>query len=468
MNVPVLVIKLHGRAIGCLFKYMQPGLPPILRFAADEAWARKPWDEADVLSESMRAEDPAQQQSFWLDVTRPEFNTVRGSKGDWELPPFFQNLLPEGVFRRFVADEAQIDPMDHMAMIAACGKNMPGAVTAEWEDIPRTTLQRLVTQNQDALEATVWAEPFQDALSISGVQPKIGVNKDAQSRFVGRTSRGDAAIIAKLPSPEYARMPQLESLCMRLAGLAGVDVCAFELAPMSALAAPHRYDLGDELAGQFLAVTRFDRGSRGREKIHFEDFAQVFGRPPEQKYAESYVAIAAVLLGLPRCGEPAVHELLRRIEVNELLGNADMHLKNLGLLYRDRHHAELAPAYDITSTLLYNGARGHALRLMPDGDRPQSTSRQHAKPLLIPTRLQAFCNALGLQVASAAKVVRDVAAEAAQRWMAPILASGLTPTQKRQLLQRIARHPHVGQAIGRLRRPGLREAWDGTDPMTNP
>ena len=456
MNVPVLVIKLHGRAIGCLFKYTQPGLPPILRFAADEAYARQPWDEADVLSESMRADDPAQQQSFWLDVTRPEFNTVRGSKGDWELPPFFQNLLPEGVFRRFVAEEAQIDPMDHMAMIAACGKNLPGAVTAEWENISRDTLQRLITQNQDALEATVWAEPFQDALSISGVQPKIGVNKNAEGRFVGRTSRGEASIIAKLPSPEYARMPQLESLGMGLARLAGVDVCEFELVPMSALAAPHRYDLGDEVAGQFLAVTRFDRGPRG-SKVHFEDFAQVFGRPPEQKYAESYLAIAAVLLGLPRCGEAAVHELLRRIEVNELLGNADMHLKNLGLLYRDRHHAELAPAYDITSTLLYNGARGHALRLMPDGD---AAERQHAAPIFNPTRLQAFCNALGLQVAGAAKVLRDVAAEAARQWLAPIMVSGLTPTQKRQLLTRVASHPHLDQAIRRLRQPALREAWD--------
>ncbi|RZI72762.1 MAG: type II toxin-antitoxin system HipA family toxin [Variovorax sp.] len=474
MNVPVLVIKLHGQPIGCLFKYTQPGLPPILRFAADEAYARQPWDEADVLSESMRADDPVQQQSFWLDVTRPEFNTVRGSKGDWELPPFFQNLLPEGVFRRFVAEEAQIDPMDHMAMIAACGKNLPGAVTAEWEDISRDTLQRLITQNQDALEATVWAEPFQDALSISGVQPKIGVNKDAEGRFVGRTSRGEASIIAKLPSPEYARMPQLESLGMTLAGLAGVDVCQFELVPMSVLSAPHRYDLGDELAGQFLAVTRFDRGEGGA-KIHFEDFAQVFGRPPEQKYAESYLAIGAVLLSLPRCGEAAVHELLRRIEVNELLGNADMHLKNLGLLYRDRRHAELAPAYDITSTLLYNGARGHALLLMPDGDA--AGERQHAAPIFNPTRLQAFCNALGLQVPGAAKVVRDVAAEAARHWLAPILASGLTPMQKRQLLTRVAGHPHLDQAIRRLRLPALREAWDeaardaepsATDPRTIP
>jgi serine/threonine-protein kinase HipA len=451
MNVPVLVIKLHGQRIGCLFQYGQPGMPTILRFAAEESYARVPWDEADVLSESMRADDPAQQQSFWLDVTRPEFNTVPGSRGDAQLPPFFQNLLPEGVFRRFVADEAQIDPLDHMGMIAACGKNMPGAVTAEWEDIPRATLQRLVTQNQDALEATVWAEPFQDALSISGVQPKIGVNKDLEGRFVGRTSQGDAAIIAKLPSPEYARMPQLESLSMGLARLAGVDVCQFELVTLSALSAPHRYDLGDEVAGEFLAVTRFDRGPGG--KVHFEDFAQVFGLPPEHKYAESYLAIAAVLMGLPRCGQAAVHELLRRIEVNELLGNADMHLKNLGLLYRDRRHAELAPAYDITSTLLYNGARGHALVLMP------GAQKQHAAPIFNPQRLQAFCNLLGLQVAGAAKVVRDVAAEAAQHWLPLIEASGLTPRQKRQLLTRLAKHPHLVQATRRLRRPDLLEAW---------
>jgi len=455
MNVPVLVIKLHGRRIGCLFKYEQPGLPSILRFVADEAYARIPWAEADVLSESMRAEDPAQQQSFWLDVTRPEFNSTTGSKGDAQLPPFFQNLLPEGIFRRFVAEEAAIDPLDHMGMIAACGRNMPGAVTAEWEDISRDTLQRLVTQNQDALEASVWSEPFQDALSISGVQPKIGINRTAEGRFVGRTSQGDAAIIAKLPSAEYPRMPQLENLGMTLAGLAGVDVCRFELVPMTALTAPHRYDLGDEVDGQFLAVTRFDRDHGA--KIHFEDFAQVFGKPPEHKYTESYLAIAAVLLGLPQCGVPAVHELLRRIEVNELLGNADMHLKNLGLIYRDRRQAELAPAYDITATFLYAGARGHALRLMPDA---QTQDKQHVEPIFNPARLQAFCNALGMQVAGASKVVRDVAAEAGRQWLAPILASGLTPRQKQQLLARVANHPHLRQALQRLRRLDLLSAWD--------
>ena len=46
MNVPVLVIKLYGRRIGCLFKYEQPASPPVMRFVADEGYARLPWDEA--------------------------------------------------------------------------------------------------------------------------------------------------------------------------------------------------------------------------------------------------------------------------------------------------------------------------------------------------------------------------------------------------------------------------------------
>jgi serine/threonine-protein kinase HipA len=366
--------------------------------------------------------------------------------------PVVREAPAEGVFRRFVAEEADIDVLDHMGMIAACGRNMPGAVTAEWEDIPRRSLQHLVTQDQDALEASVWAEPFQGALSISGVQPKIGVNKAPDGRFTGRTSVGESNIIAKLPSSEYPRLPQVEHLGMQLAAFAGVDVCEVELAPMAALAAPHRYDLGEEIDGQFLAVTRFDRAQGTR--VHFEDFAQVLGLPPDRKYTQTYIGIASILLSLPRCGVGAVHELLRRIEVNELLGNADMHEKNIGLLYPDRRSAELAPAYDITSTILYNGARGHALMLMDDG------VTQRDGPIFHPARLQAFCNLLGIQVAPAAKVVRGVAAEAAQHWLAPIMASGITPRQRLRLLSHMARHPHIDQAIRRLRRADVRQAWD--------
>lgn len=458
MNVPVLVIKLHGRRVGMLFEFAPENAEAIIRFAVDEAYAREVFGAEPVLSESFRAADPAQQQSFWLNRIAPGFNAVRGSRGDVQLPAFFQNLLPEGTFRKHVADMAGIDPSSNFSLLAACGRDLPGAVTAEWENIGKAALQDLVTQGQDALEVTVWSEPFQDAISISGVQPKLGVNRDDQGRFTGRTSHHDTAIIAKLPSVEYPRMPQMEDLCMRLARLAGVDTCEFELAGMQALAAGHRYDLGEEVQGSFLAVTRFDRGPGGR--VHFEDFAQVLGVPPEKKYSQSYLTIAQTLLDLPACGAPAVHELLRRIEVNDLLGNADMHLKNLGLLYRDPRQAQFAPAYDLLSTHVYLGTQGHALALLQEGAPEGKGKDDHRKPLLTPQSLLRFTNALDIPQKETARMLREVARQAASTWLAPILAADITPRQRRVLLERLGSHLHIRQAITALKNPALTAAWE--------
>ncbi|MES2510999.1 MAG: type II toxin-antitoxin system HipA family toxin [Pseudomonadota bacterium] len=458
MNIPVLVIKLHGRRVGMLFEFAPDNAEPIIRFAVDEAYAREAFDAEPVLSESFRAAEPAQQQSFWLNRVSPGFNSVRGSRGDVQLPAFFQNLLPEGTFRKHVADAAGLDPSDNFSMLAACGRDLPGAVTAEWENIGKAALQDLVTQGQDALEVTVWSEPFQDAISISGVQPKLGVNRDADGRFSGRTKHHDTAVIAKLPSTEYPRMPQMEDLCMRLAALAGVETCGFELADMQALAAGHRYDLGEEVQGRFLAVTRFDRGPAGR--VHFEDFAQVLGVSPENKYSQSYLAIAQTLLDLPACGVPAVHELLRRIEVNDLLGNADMHLKNLGLLYRDARRAELAPAYDLLSTHVYLGTQGHALALLEERKTDGKGGEDHRKPLLTPQSVLRFTNALDIPQKQAARMLRDVARRAAANWLEPIQAADITPRQRRVLLERLGSHLHIRQAINALKKPTLTTAWE--------
>lgn len=467
MNVPVLVVRLHGQRIGMLFKFETGQSPTIIRFVADREFASQPFGEPAVLSESMRAANPEQQEPFWLDVTRAEFNAVTGRNGDVQLPPFFQNLLPEGAFRRFLAEEAGIDERngrDHMAIIAACGKNLPGAVTVVWEDVSRQQLQRLVTQNNDALEPTLWAEPFQEGISISGVQPKIAVNKDANGRFVGRTHLGESAIIAKLPSAEYPRMPQLEHLCMHLAELAGIRVCEIELHPLSTLHAPHRYDLGDEFAGKFLAVTRFDRSPEGR--IHFEDFAQALGVSPENKYSQSYQAIAALLLDLPGCGEDAFYELIERIEVNDLLGNADMHLKNLGLIYRDGRRAEFAPAYDITSTaVLHDGGniKGHALHLfdpVAQGKLPKQLAQGQVGPLLSPKRLVAFCDSLRMPSTVASQRIRQLVARAASGWLEPIMKAEITPRQRLKLLRGLIQHEHMQSFFRRTAGKAAEVMWN--------
>jgi serine/threonine-protein kinase HipA len=105
------------------------------------------------------------------------------------------------------------------------------------------------------------------------------------------------------------------------------------------------------LAGNALAVERFDRAPDGR-RIHMEDFAQVFGRWPEEKYkGVSYANIARVLWA--ETGEAGAYEYVRRLVFSVLIGNADMHLKNFRVLYPDGRTPALAPAYDFVSTLPY-------------------------------------------------------------------------------------------------------------------
>jgi serine/threonine-protein kinase HipA len=104
--------------------------------------------------------------------------------------------------------------------------------------------------------------------------------------------------------------------------------------------------------GQYAyVIKRFDRAANG-ERVHIEDFAQVFGVYPERKYERaSYRNIAEVIW--TETGEAGIVEFLRRLVFNGLIGNADMHLKNWSLMYPDRHGAAIAPAYDFVSTIAY-------------------------------------------------------------------------------------------------------------------
>ena len=451
MNIPVLVIRVAGTRVGLLFKYAPENMVPTQRFQVDENYAAQPFEAGPLLSESMRANDPAQQRAYWLDLTARRFNGETGPKGEALLPSFFQNLLPEGMMRRHVAELANIEPNNFFALLAACGKDLPGNVTALWEDLGRDTLEQLITQGNDALEMSVWTEPFQDAISISGIQPKLGVNRSTDGRFVGRTSLHDTSIIAKLPAPDYPRMPEVEHTSMTLARASGIHTCEFSLEPMHALQAPHRYDLGEQAQGHFLAVTRFDRGPGGR--VHMEDFAQILGVQPDNKYTKSYIEVASVLLDLPACGEDAVIELIRRIAFNDLIGNADMHLKNIAVIYPDGRTAQLSPAYDLVAQCLYQPIHGHALHLFDAGEQKP----QPKEPLWTPARLRAFCEVLGMNEKRAQTAMRDMVRKTLEAAPEIIVGSGMTPRQKSTLLRKIHDHEHAQSLFRRVK--SLQKNW---------
>ncbi len=100
-----------------------------------------------------------------------------------------------------------------------------------------------------------------------------------------------------------------------------------------------------------LAIRRFDRGSDGA-RIHMEDFAQVLGLYPEDKYRKhNYETLANLIRALS--GPADLAEFIRRLVFVVLSGNGDAHHKNWSLVYPDGVRAALSPAYDLVATVHY-------------------------------------------------------------------------------------------------------------------
>jgi serine/threonine-protein kinase HipA len=261
------------------------------------------------------------------------------------LPVFFSNLLPEGHLRDYLAARASVKSKREFFLLAVLGADLPGALTV----VPMDQPQQGTAYDGGDRE---YKEPVTKAalrFSLAGVQLKFSAVMEASGGLTIPADGMGGSWIVKLPSGRFPAVPENEYTMMALARAAGIDVPHTELVEIRNIHGLPQ-DAG-AMDGKALAVQRFDRGAGG-EAIHMEDFAQVFGLYPEDKYHHrSYASIAAVLWA--ETGEAGTYEFLRRLVFSVLIGNADMHLKNWSLLYPDHRVPALSPAYDFVGTLPY-------------------------------------------------------------------------------------------------------------------
>ncbi len=271
------------------------------------------------------------------------------------LTPFFSNLLPEGHMRVYLAERARVNPAREFFLLRALGRDLPGAVTvrpADGEDWPQGA-------RDDGDHERPGRNPHDNALrfSLAGVQLKLSAISDARGGLTIPAKGVGGSWIVKLPSREFQRLPENEFSMMTLASLIGMDVPAMQLIDIEAIG--NLPEGMGALAGRALAIERFDRAQDG-SAVHIEDFAQIFGVYPEDKYRRASYRNIASVVGAEGSSED-VAEFVRRLTFNTLIGNADMHLKNWSMIYPDRRRAALAPAYDFVSTIAYLTDRGAAL-----------------------------------------------------------------------------------------------------------
>ncbi len=331
------------------------------------------------------------------------------------LPPFFANLLPEDKLREAMEKHhaGSVRAGNDFDLLVALGADLPGAVLVVPSEGTVAHLEDKAVQKPKA------------RFSLAGVQMKLSVIKNTGKGGGLTLPLGDeqGSYIAKFPSTSFPGVSENEYANLALAEAIGMEVPERELVEQSEFEGiPEEFETLSD--GKVLLVKRFDRSLDG-QRIHIEDFGQVFGVYPSRKYeGAAYHDIAAALN--VAVSSAAALEFVRRLALAALTGNGDMHLKNWSLIYREAGEPLLAPVYDVLSTIPYIPADAMALSLA--GERP-------FKALNV-QRWKAFANRARLPEAAVLRAVVDTIERVNDRWWS-LTEREVVPTK---VLERIDAH----------------------------
>ncbi len=313
-----------------------------------------------------------------------------------KLPPFFSNLLPEGHLREYLAAKGGVHPEREFFLLWLLGTDLPGAVTVSAIDgvlPPREERQQPSGGRSNE-------QPLR--FSLAGVQLKFSAVMETDGGLTLPIGGGGGDWIAKLPSSRFKAVPENEYAMMTLAAAVGIDVPEVRL-----IATKEIENLPDNLPeafGQTFAIRRFDRTESG-QRIHIEDFAQVFNVYAHEKYNKaSYGNIAQVLW--VETGEAGIAEFVRRLAFSVLIGNGDAHLKNWSLIYPDGRTPKLAPAYDLVGTVAY----------MPNEEFGLSIAGTKSFTEIDSERFRRFAEKAGLPVRLVVKIATETAQAVRDQW----------------------------------------------------
>jgi serine/threonine-protein kinase HipA len=317
------------------------------------------------------------------------------------VPVFFSNLLPEGHLRDYLAKRADVNPDREFFLLAVLGADLPGALVVEPLEGDKQSSEHEDARDDDTHEDDrTGEEPLR--FSLAGVQLKFSAVMEASGGLTIPAGGLGGSWIVKLPSARFKSVPENEFAMLELARRTGISVPENKLIDVASIKGlPEQ---AHTVEGKALAVKRFDRLPDGTP-VHMEDFAQVFGEFPNNKYRfHSYANIAAVLWA--EIGEDAVIEFVRRLVFSVVIGNADMHLKNWSLLYPDRRTPALSPGYDFVATLPY----------IPGDKMGLSFGDSRSLSEITPDQMRRFADTARIPASPLWKIVVETAERTAESW----------------------------------------------------
>jgi serine/threonine-protein kinase HipA len=285
--------------------------------------------------------------------------------------PYLEGLLPEGEARTSLEQNFGVRRGGTYGLLAAIGRDCAGAIMVCHETEPpptgrRGSVQWIDSKTLSTALADLPAHPLGAShdvrVSLAGMQSKLLlVQGSAGTWGIPRGGHPSTHIL----KPEDARYPAMvanEAFCLRLAlavGLTTVEPATLVIDGRPVLVVP-RYDRVIDEDGHI-------------RRLHQEDICQALAidtsRPDAKYEAHGGPTLGQVAGILDRFngGIEQLDRLLQVVTLTVAVGNADAHGKNLSLIHRRDGTVELAPLYDVLSTIQYPNVT------TPDGARPVST-----------------------------------------------------------------------------------------------
>lgn len=283
-----------------------------------------------------------------------------------KLPPFIEALQPEGWLEEILPHRTQrelllsgrrytsnIAIVDNLAQLSTLPDDIRQGQLVHWTQEGRFTGTYDgpgKTQVEEGFEGAV-ARLYQNADTprLSGVQIKVPMFLDSNGLLQTAQERPFTHILKPATMAGFEGVPIVEWTALKLARMVG-----FEVPPAALIEMP-------EGLPPALVIERFDirRDATDRMLYCLEDFCSLLGLSSAAKYQSSIERVAKALRPVSTEPEADILLLFRRAVFAWLIGDGDMHLKNLALLKIARPgdtafpKVRLAPVYDAVSTRVF-------------------------------------------------------------------------------------------------------------------
>lgn len=267
---------------------------------------------------------------------------------------FFSGLLPEESQRRLVAQTLGVSEKNDFSMLEQIGGDCAGAIQffpgnqlpeEDYSYKPLSDTELEAVLDRLPTDPLLAGEP-EMRLSLAGAQSKLPVYLKDGHVFLPLNGAPSSHII-KPGNQVFPEMVQNEWFCMTLAAHLGLPVAKTEIREVN--------------RRSVLLVERYDRQYFPSHsllfRIHQEDFCQALGIPSQKKYQNEGGP------SLKKCFElirehstvPAsdITWFIQVIVFNVIIGNNDAHGKNFSFLFKTKSLTQLAPFYDLISTMVY-------------------------------------------------------------------------------------------------------------------